>query len=101
MEMFSASERLFADITFDMNACVGALDCGKCMQACSPHVLRTYTAVQEGKAQTSKDWIPTATFPSICTGCMKCVEACPHAAKGAIKVELKPMRLPNKWYKRG
>jgi len=91
---------MFPEITFDMDKCIGGLDCGKCMQACTPHVLRAYTPMPEGKAQNSKDWLPIATFPSLCTGCMKCVEVCPEADKGAIKVELKPMRVPVKWHKR-
>ena len=93
-------EKMFPEISFNMDVCLGALDCAKCLQACSPHVMRCYPAMAEGHAQTSEDWIPIATFPSLCTGCMDCVKVCPKAGEGAIKVEFKKRTLPKKIYKR-
>lgn len=86
----------FPQIKFNMDVCLGGLDCATCMQACPPHVLRTYTPMQEGKAKTSKDWVPIATFPSLCTGCMRCVEVCPKSEEGAITIDFVPMRVPIK-----
>lgn len=87
-------------IKFNMDTCLGTLDCGKCLQACVPHVLRCYTAIPEGKTTVSKDWIPVATFPSLCTGCMRCVEVCPRKEEKAITVTFVPTRLPKKIFKR-
>ncbi|MEW6410758.1 MAG: 4Fe-4S binding protein [Nitrospirota bacterium] len=87
-------------IEFNMGACLGALECGKCLQACAPHVMRCYTPIPEGKTSTSKEWIPVATFPSLCTGCMKCVEVCPKKDEKAISVTFKPMKLPKKIFNR-
>ena len=88
--------QMFPEIKFNMDSCLGALDCGKCLQACLYHVMRCYTPMPEGKAQSSKDWIPIATFPSLCTGCLRCVQVCPKASEGAIEVSFKAMRLPVK-----
>jgi ferredoxin len=92
-------EKMFPRIKFDMESCLGALDCGKCLHACTPHVMRCYTAIPEGHTQASKDWIPIATFPSLCTGCMKCVEVCPKAKEGAISVTFEKVRLPKKIFR--
>lgn len=92
--------KMVPQIEFDMNACVGAVDCGECLQACAPHVLRCYTEKPEGTTTTSLEWIPIATFPSLCTGCMRCVEVCPKADEGAIRVTFKEMLLPKNIYKR-
>jgi len=86
-------------IEINMDTCIGALDCAECLQACVPHVLRCYTENAEGTTSTSKEWIPIATFPSLCTGCMRCVEVCPKADEGAIMVTFEEMRLPKKVYK--
>ena len=91
--------KMFPQIKINMDSCLGALECGKCMQACVPHVLRCYTPIAEGKVTTSREWIPIATFPSLCTGCMKCVEACPKAKEKAITVTFEAIELPKKIYK--
>lgn len=91
--------KMCPQITFNMDTCIGALDCGKCLQACVPHVLRCYTPIAEGMTNTSKEWIPIATFPSLCTGCMRCVEVCPKAKEKAITVTFKETRLPKKLFK--
>jgi len=96
IELEKTRIRMFPEIKFNMDVCLGALDCGKCLQACPAHVMRCYTPKPEGKVQTSKEWIPIATFSSLCTGCLKCVRACPKASKGAIEVSFKPTRLPVK-----
>jgi ferredoxin len=92
-------EKMFPEITFNMDACLGGLDCAKCLQACRPHVLRCYTPMPEGHAKSSKDWVPIATYPSLCTGCKACVEACPKADDGAIKIDFVTRTLPKKIYK--
>ena len=89
-------EKMFPRITFNMASCLGALDCGKCLHACTPHVMRCYTNIPEGHTTGSKDWIPIATFPSLCTGCMKCVAVCPKVKEGAISVTFEKTRLPKK-----
>ena len=47
-------EKEFPEITFNMDTCLGGMDCAKCMQACLPHVLRCYTPMPEGHAKSSK-----------------------------------------------
>ena len=91
-------DKLFPEITFNMDSCLGAIDCAKCLQICRPHVLRCYTPMPEGHAKSSKDWLPIATFPSLCTGCMDCVKVCPKADQGAIQIEFVPRKLPKKIY---
>lgn len=88
--------KLFPQIDFNMDVCRGAMDCGKCLQVCQPHVMRCYTQIPEGHTTSSKEWIPIATYPSLCTGeaCMKCVKVCPQP--GAISITFKPMRMPRK-----
>ncbi len=88
--------KMVPQIEFNMNACLGGWECGKCLRACSPHVFRCFTDGPEGKASVSKDWVPIATYLSLCTGCMKCVSACPKADEGAIRVTFVPRRLPRK-----
>ncbi|MFC1956238.1 4Fe-4S dicluster domain-containing protein [Chloroflexota bacterium] len=88
--------RVWPEIRFNMDSCLGALDCGKCLQACLFNVMRCYTPMPEGKAKNSKDWIPIATFPSLCTGCLRCVQVCPKSSEGAIDVSFKRIRLPVK-----
>lgn len=88
--------KMFPKIEFNMEKCIGGLDCAKCLQACPVNVLRTYTEKREGDARTSKDWLIVDTFPSMCTGCLKCVTVCPNAKEGAIKIEFVPMRIPVK-----
>jgi ferredoxin len=92
--------KMFPKIEFNMESCLGAMDCAKCLQACAPHVMRCYTQIPEGHTSNSKQWIPIATFPSLCTGCMKCVEVCPKARDGAIVVKFEPIRLPKKVFRR-
>lgn len=93
-------DKMFPHITFNMDECLGALDCSKCLQACGPHVLRCYTPNTEGAAKVSTDWVPIATFPSLCTGCMDCVDVCPKADAQAIKMEFISTKLPKKIYRR-
>lgn len=92
-------KKMRPQIVFNMDSCIGALDCGKCLQACVPHVLRCYTPIAEGMTKTSKEWIPIATFPSLCTGCMSCVEVCPKAKEKAIVITFEEKKLPKKIYK--
>jgi len=92
-------EKMLPRIEFNMEACLGALDCGKCLQACTPHVMRCYTPIAEGNTENSKQWVPIATFPSLCTGCMKCAEVCPKAKDGAITITFEKVRLPKKIFK--
>jgi ferredoxin len=93
-------EAMIPKVNFNMASCLGAIDCGKCLQACTPHVMRCYTQIPEGHTQISKEWIPIATFPSLCTACMKCVEVCPQSKDGAISVSFERVRLPKKIYKK-
>jgi ferredoxin len=93
-------EKNYPEITFNMDVCLGAMDCGRCLQACQPHVMRCYTPMPEGHAKKSTDWVPIATFPSLCTGCMDCVNVCPKADEGAISINFVPTVLPKKIFRR-
>ena len=92
--------KMFPKIEFNMASCLGALDCGKCLQACVPHVMRCYTQIPEGHTTNSKQWIPIATYPSLCTACMKCVEICPKVKEGAITINFFPARVPKKIFQK-
>jgi len=89
--------KMVPQIEFNMDACLGGWECGRCLQACIPHVFRCFADGPEGKASTSKDWVPIATYVSLCTGCKKCIEVCPRAKEAAIKITFVPARLPQKY----
>jgi NAD-dependent dihydropyrimidine dehydrogenase PreA subunit len=56
--------------------------CCLCLRACAPAVFHLHQAfgVREPDVYDPQSWRITALWPSLCTGCRKCVEACPEAA---------------------
>jgi len=57
-------------------------DCGKCLSVCDPCVFLRHEALEFIKEETvdPQYWRITAIWPSVCTRCFKCVEACPEQA---------------------
>jgi formate hydrogenlyase subunit 6/NADH:ubiquinone oxidoreductase subunit I len=56
--------------------------CARCLRACGPAVFllhQTLGAV-EPDPRDPKAWRVTPLWPTLCTRCLKCVEACPAGA---------------------
>lgn len=74
-------------ITIDYKRCgdgagVDPRECGLCLRACEPALFllhQTLGAVEDDPFDPKK-WRVTALWPSLCTGCGKCVAVCPQSA---------------------
>jgi NAD-dependent dihydropyrimidine dehydrogenase PreA subunit len=74
-------------ITVDYGLCgdgkgVDPRACCACLRACAPAVFllhQTIGAVENDQLDPEK-WRITPLWPSLCTGCLKCVETCPAGA---------------------
>lgn len=74
-------------ITIDYARCgdgvgVDPRQCGLCLRACDPALFllhQTLGAVEDDPFDPKK-WRVTPLWPSLCTGCGKCVALCPRSA---------------------
>ncbi len=74
-------------ITIDYSVCNGGgkidpRDCCKCMQICEPAIFLLHQTVgaEEEDPYDPQLWSITPLWLSLCTRCMKCVDACPEGA---------------------
>ncbi|MGQ9722850.1 MAG: 4Fe-4S dicluster domain-containing protein [Candidatus Jordarchaeum sp.] len=66
-------------VTVDMDRCVGAMECAKCLNICPSTVFAMYP--KEVKMfEPSEEWEIIPELDMLCVGCMKCVEICPGNA---------------------
>jgi NAD-dependent dihydropyrimidine dehydrogenase PreA subunit len=77
-------------ITIDYSICgdgsrIDPRNCARCMRACKPAVFLLHQTIgaEEDNSFDPQKWRVTPLWPSLCTGCMQCVEVCPE---NAIKV---------------
>jgi len=73
-------------ITIDYSKCgeygsTDPRDCTKCLKVCDPAVFLMHEPLNvEQDAHDPQLWRITAVWLSLCTRCLKCVEACPEKA---------------------
>ncbi|MGV9102804.1 MAG: ATP-binding protein [Promethearchaeia archaeon] len=76
------------EITIDYNKCgyeegvnVDPRECRKCLRICDPAVFLMHPTLEEHPDPYNPErWKITPVWPSLCMGCMKCVEVCPENA---------------------
>ncbi len=53
-------------------------DCRKCLFVCDPAVFLMHPTLDKHPNPFDPDkWMVTPVWPSICTGCFRCVKVCP------------------------
>jgi NADH-quinone oxidoreductase subunit I len=71
-------------ITIDRDRCTTPFDCKRCLRVCPPAIFAVYAAKNVRGTETDKTepatYVMAAVYRDKCTGCMKCVEACPADA---------------------
>lgn len=74
-------------ITIDYARCgdgngVDPRACGECLRACTPAVFLMHQTLEacEVDPLDPQKWRVTPLWPSLCTGCGRCVEVCPQQA---------------------
>jgi ferredoxin len=71
-------------IDIDRTRCTTPFDCKRCLRICPPAVLSVHVVRNERGIETDKtvpgSYILAVGYRDKCTGCMKCVEICPHDA---------------------
>ncbi|TFG05148.1 4Fe-4S dicluster domain-containing protein [Candidatus Thorarchaeota archaeon] len=73
-------------ITIDYSKCgPGApqdpRECRKCLYVCDPAVFLMHPTLEEHPDPWNPErWKITPVWPSMCMGCMKCIDVCPHQA---------------------
>jgi len=73
---------MLATITVDDEKCKDPFSCRKCLLICPTHVLGLGTSVGPEKFREidPRHFIVRGVRFEKCTGCMECIEICPHKA---------------------
>jgi NAD-dependent dihydropyrimidine dehydrogenase PreA subunit len=72
-------------IDINAQACGDPLDCRLCLDKCPEKVFGTYPRKGRKPGVAAGDWVIFPIFASQCTGCMDCVDFCPHQAISVLK----------------
>lgn len=71
--------RTLPTIAVEQDRCLSPLKCGACLRACPAVVLISVPKYnQKFRECAYEDFTVTVHNRPACTGCMKCVEACPE-----------------------
>ncbi|MFW9933091.1 MAG: 4Fe-4S dicluster domain-containing protein [Candidatus Thorarchaeota archaeon] len=64
-----------------VNVSTDPRDCRKCLFVCDPAVFLMHPTLEKHPDPHNPDkWVVDAIWLSKCTGCMKCINACPEQA---------------------
>jgi len=77
--------RTLPNIQIDQDRCISPMNCGNCLRVCPGVVLLCVPKYNEKFRECDDDEFTVIVHNRpACTGCMKCVEACPE---DCIKIE--------------
>lgn len=74
-------------IEINEEKCKSPRECRKCLEVCTEGVFMTSPRVGRAPSKKAEDWVITAVFLTLCTGCKVCEEICPQDAITVSVVE--------------
>lgn len=80
---------VYAKITITQEKCHNPLECARCLRICQQAVLKMQPGkVYKFRETDGTEYLLTAPYYALCTGCNKCIEACPNSAISIEYIDL-------------